>query len=290
MVFVVLAALGAALLNAGSAVMQRRVTGQVNPRELFRGSILTNVVRQRLWLAGVGLQVAAFFVQAAALHGGSLVVVAPVMTTDLLFMLLLIHFVLGNRIQRTGWFAMAAVALGIAGLLAAAQPQGGHVPPGFGSWIPVFAAIGAVVVIGAVVMRSTASSVVRAAVGGVAAGAHFGLTAAVTKLVLEQLHNGFGQEFLHWPLYALIVIGLTSALSMQSMYGAGSLAVSQPALEITEALQGVLIGVWIFGDHVHASPSALAVEAASALVLAMGIILLGRTDEIRRPHLVEAAG
>lgn len=281
-------ALLAAVLNAGSAVMQRRVTGQVDARELFRSSILKNVMHKRLWLGGIALQVAAFFAQAAGLHSGSLVVVAPVMTTDLLFMLIIIHFVLGIRIQRTGWVAMAAVAAGLAGLLAAAQPHGGQVPTKFTDWIIVFIVIGTVIVAGAVTMRTVRSSVVRAAVGGITAGAHFSLTSAMTKLVLEQLQHGAGQEFVHWPLYALIIVGVTSALSMQSMYGAGSLAISQPAIEITEALQGVMIGVWIFGDSVRHSPGALAIEAASGLVLALGIIMLGRTEEIRKPILAKA--
>lgn len=266
--------------------MQRRVTGQVDAKELFRGSILRNVVRKRLWLGGVVLQVAAFFAQAVALHNGSLVMVEPLMTTDLIFMLVIIHFYLGNRIQKSGWIAMIAVAAGLSGLLAAAEPHGGHTPIGISNWIIVFAAIGTAIVVGANITRSASSSGRRAAIGGITAGAHFGLTAAMTKLVIEQFHLGFGQEFLHWPLYALIVIGVSSAISMQSMYGAGSLAVSQPALEIAEALQGVLIGVWVFGDSINTSAAALAVEAVSALVLALGIIMLGRADDMHKPGLM----
>lgn len=286
----VAAALFAAFLNASSAVMQRRATGQVDAKQLFRGSILKNVIKNRLWLGGVALQVCGFFAQAVALSNGSLVVVAPLMTTDLLFLLLLIHFGLGIRIRRDGWLAMLAVALGLSGLLAAAQPSGGHTPVELSVWLVVFAAIGTVVVCGAITMRRVRSDALRAAIGGITAGAHFGLTAAVTKLVLEQLQQyGPWHEFVNWPLYALIIVGVSSALSMQSMYAAGSLAISQPALEITEALQGVLIGVWVFGDSVQHSSGALAFEAASAFVLAIGIIVLARVEQIRRPSLSQAS-
>lgn len=284
MVWVIIASLGAALLNAGSAVMQRRVTGQVEAKDLFRGSILRNVVRERLWLGGVALQVAAFFAQAAALHNGSLVVVAPIMTMDLVFLLLLIHFVLHIRIPRAGWISMIVVALGLSGLLAAARPEGGQVPIDFSVWLIVFVVIGSAIVAGAIATRKLKSPAARAAVSGITAGAHFGLTAAVIKLVLEVLQqHGAIQEFAHWPLYALIVVGLTSAVSMQSMYGAGSLAISQPALEITETVQGILIGVMVFGDSVHRSPLALAFEAGSACLLGAGIVLLARIEEIRKP-------
>lgn len=286
MVLVIFAALFASFLYATSAVMQRRATGQVDAKDLFRGSILRNVIKKPLWLGGIALQVAGFFAQAAALHSGSLVVVAPLMTTDLIFMLILIHFLIGNRIHRSGWLAMIAVALGIAGLLAAAQPRGGQVPLGVEHWVVVFVAIGSVIVIGAIIMRAASSSIFRAAVGGITAGAHFGLTAAVTKLVLEQSHHGFIEEFSHWPLYALIIVGVSSAISMQSMYGAGSLAVSQPALELTEALQGILIGALVFNESMNTSPPALIFEAVSALVLGWGIIMLGKSREIRQPSMV----
>lgn len=286
MVLVITAALLASFLYAASAVMQRRVTGQVDAKELFRSSILRSVIKKPLWLDGIALQIAGFFAQAAALHSGSLVVVAPLMTTDLIFMLIIIHYMLGNRIHRSGWLAMMAVALGIAGLLAAARPRGGHVPLEIEHWIVVFVAVGSVIITGAIIMRTVSSSLFRAAVGGITAGAHFGLTSAVTKLVLEQSHQGFIHEFAHWPLYALIIVGVSSAISMQSMYGAGSLAVSQPALEITEAVQGILIGALVFSESINTSPRALILEGASALVLGWGIIMLGKSREIRQPSLV----
>jgi len=92
MALAIIFALLSANLNALSAVLQRRATGQVHARDLFRRRILTVVLRNKLWLAGVGMQVAGWFAQAIALHNGSLVLVEPLLITDILFLLVYLHF------------------------------------------------------------------------------------------------------------------------------------------------------------------------------------------------------
>ncbi|HSX37053.1 MAG TPA: DMT family transporter [Patescibacteria group bacterium] len=276
---VVSAAIFSAFLDASAAVLQRRATGQIAARELFRGSILAAAIKHRLWVAGVFVQILAFFVQAIALANGPLVVVAPLLTTDLVFLLLLIHFGLGLRVRRRAWLAMLALALGLSGLLVATNPRGGHIPVNGWLWLLTFFIVGTVIAVGAFAMRHTRSIHIRAVIGGVTAGAHFGLTAAVTKLVLQQLQYGVWHEFASWELYALIIIGVSSVLTMQSMYGSGPLAITQPALEITVTLQGILIGIFLFGDHVNGSTGSLAITFGSALLLALGIIFLGNADQ-----------
>ena len=280
-VIAVIFALLSAALDALGAVFQRRATGQVEARHLFRAHIIRMVLRHKLWLTGVGLNVVGFFALAIALHSGSLVLVQPLLITDILFLFLFIHFGLK---QRFGWREVIAASMLVAGLsvlLVVARPRGGTVRAELGPWLIAFLVVAGLIIAGAIGMRRATYVPLRAAIGGVTAGLHYTFMSAFAKLVIEQLQYGFWHEFLNWPLYGLIIVGVTSALSMQSMYGSGPLTITQPALEITEAVAGISTGVLLFGDFVNHSAGDLAIESAAGLVAAGGIVLLAGSNRLR---------
>lgn len=281
LILAIIFALLASLLNASSAVMQRHATGQVPPNHLFRTRILREVITRKLWLGGVGLQVLAFLALAAALANGPLVLVVPLSTVSLIFMIALLKFVLHIPIGRREWIGVAAISGGVSGLLAVANPRSGQVIAGFWGWIILAGAVAALVIFGAILMRSVKSANVRGAIGGFVAGLHFAFTNAVTKLVVGQLHLGIQHAFVSWPLYLLIIVGASSAYSMQSMYGAGPLAFSQPTAEIAEDLSGVAFGLIMFHEMVNTDALSLAVESVCALVLVIGITLLASSQRLR---------
>jgi hypothetical protein len=72
----VLAALGAACSFGFGVALQHRQIQRERGRSPLR--LLSRLARRRLWLAGVGLAVAAYALQAVALAFGPLSVVAPV--------------------------------------------------------------------------------------------------------------------------------------------------------------------------------------------------------------------
>ena len=166
-------------------------------------------------------------------------------------------------------------------LLVTANPHGGDIPVQLSSWVLTIVIIVVIVITGAVFMRKGPAPPLRAAVGGITAGAHFALTAALIKLVMQQWHLGIGHEFVSWPLWGLAIVGITSFLSLQSMYGAGPLAISWPIVEITEAIGGVLIGLTLFGDTVNTAPGLLAAETGGGAILAAGIVLLASSRRLR---------
>jgi drug/metabolite transporter (DMT)-like permease len=278
----ILFALVSVNLNALSAVMQRHATGQVHPSDLFRRRILTKVMRNRLWLGGVGLQVAGFFAQALALHSGSLVLVQPLLITDVIFLLVYLHIFMKAKVGLQGYLGVGLLVAGLTALLVVAQPQSGVRQADTLAWILVVVLVGCIIALAAYIMRRLHNVPLRSLAAGFAAGLHFAFTAALTKLVLLQLHHGVWHTLFSWPLLGLIVFGVSSAITMQSMYGAGPLAITQPALEITEACAGIEFGILLFGDSIHTSILALAAESFSGLVAAAGLILLARNPALRQ--------
>lgn len=282
MALAIIFALLSANLNALSAVLQRRATGQVRAGDLFRRQIVTVVLRNKLWLAGIGLQVAGWFAQAIALHNGSLALVAPLLITDILFLLLYLHFFMQARIGYQGFAGVGLLVVGLSCLLLVANPRNGQVSTNSWPWSLAIGVVGSIIVVTAVVIRRSRHITARSLLAGFAAGLHFSFTAALTKLVLVQLQFGVWHTLITWQLWTLAVIGISSALTMQSMYGAGPLALTQPALEITEALAGIQFGIILFGETINTSVWALAIEAFSGLLAAIGITLLARNHTLQQ--------
>lgn len=76
-----------ALLTAGSnacaAVLQRTAAAQVPPARSMHVSLLADLVRRRVWLAGIGMVAVAAVAQAAALATGPIALVQPVFIVEL---------------------------------------------------------------------------------------------------------------------------------------------------------------------------------------------------------------
>jgi hypothetical protein len=115
---------------------------------------------------------------------------------------------------------------------------------------------------------------------GLAAGAAFGLLAALTKASTHLLGQGAGTFFSSWQPYAMAVVAVGGAIVQQSAFQAGPLPASLPVMDAVEPTIAVCIGVFAFNEHVGTSPLALAVQAAGVAALLYGIVALDRSPVI----------
>jgi drug/metabolite transporter (DMT)-like permease len=281
MKFVIIFSISAAFLNAISVVVQRKVAGKPAANELFRVPFIKNLTLNKLWLVGFGLQVMAFFLQAAALSKGSLIIVEPILTIDLVFILLILHFRYHVRTGLRGWVAVLMVCVGLSGLLASAQPHHGHQRFEFTFWVIAIGSILLLINLAVFIVRRTESSQRRSLIMGVAAGLSFALSAVFTKLTVIRLHFGFLAEFTGWPIYALLLAGILSIIMTQNTYGAGPVVISQPTMEITEPIISIVMAMLLFGDTIDLHPTAIMLEAVTGLLACVGIWLLGRSDSMQ---------
>jgi hypothetical protein len=86
---------------------------------------------------------------------------------------------------------------------------------------------------------------------GVAAGAAFGLTAALIKGVTQAFSQGFTVLLTSWQLYAMIAAGALSLFLVQSAMNAGRLLAAQPGLTLADPVVSILWGVLVFREHVR---------------------------------------
>jgi drug/metabolite transporter (DMT)-like permease len=283
--FVALISIAAAFSNALSGVFQRIVAGTPSPNNLFSLRFIEELVKHKLWVAGFAFDILGFLLQAVALNQGSIVIVEAVMTTDLIFILLLLNYRHKVGAGWREWGGVVGICLGLSGLLLAAHPRGGHLNFNPVNWIVLSVIVGIIIVATVLFTRRIGNSLVRAGITGIATGLNFALTAGLVKLAVRQLHHGLPYLLSHWVIYAVIISAIVSFFMIQNTYGAGSLAISQPALEIVEPIAGAFIGLILFGDTINLSPLALAGEVISSLALGVGVVLLGSSKKILQSKL-----
>ena len=80
-------ALLAGLSYAGASVLQQRVASEQRPELSLRPALLLARRRRALWLLGIALDIGAYGLEAGALATGTVVTVAPLLVSGLLFAL-----------------------------------------------------------------------------------------------------------------------------------------------------------------------------------------------------------
>ena len=107
---ILLAAL-AAFTNAVTSVMQRIGVESAPKSAAMKASLIGHAVKQKIWLIGFALMLVQFGLQATALKHGQLSTVQPVLTTELLFLLLVLAVWFRYRLGMREWLgAVTAVA------------------------------------------------------------------------------------------------------------------------------------------------------------------------------------
>jgi drug/metabolite transporter (DMT)-like permease len=271
----VLAALGAVCsFGVGVALQHRQIQ-----RERGRGplGLLSHLARRRLWLAGTGLAVAAYGLQAVALAFGPLAVVAPVVATDLLFALPIAAMWERRHMRRLEWAGCALVGAGVAAFVMFSPQSAGRSDGPARGWLLAFGAV-ALISAAAAAAAVVGRRATRASLLAIGAGVVFGMTAAVTLSLTRKVRFGDGAAVLaRWQPWALLALGITGLLLSATAYKAGALRASLPIMDTVEPVSGVLIGAVVFGERLATSPGMLVAQVAAATGAVVGIMLLGRS-------------
>lgn len=270
-------ALLAGLSYASAAVLQQRVAAEQPPELSLRPRLLLELVRRPVWLLGIAFDVCAYLLEAGALATGTVVTVAPLLVSGLLFALPLSTIGSPRRVTRREWFPAIAVTGGLAAFVVVGSPEGDRSTASLGAWIAAgtFVALVAGSLV-ALAVRATGSR--RALYLGIATGTIYGLTAVLTKATVDLFDNGVLQVLGHWQLYALLAASLVGLLLNQSAFQAGHVAASLPAIAVTNPVLSSLFAITMFGEHLDASgPLAVTVTAVSILAMAVGTVALARS-------------
>ncbi len=253
------AALLAAAANATASVLQRRAARRTPSEPQERRALISELIRRRVWLAGIGCLVTAFVLQATGLYLGGLSLVQPLLSAELPFTLLIASRLSRNPLGRQAWIAIAA-------------PTPGHTSPRTVAWVVAVVAVG-VLISGLIAVSRWKRGPTRGVLLGTASGAGFALTAALMKAATEKAANGFLGVFASWQLYAMVAAGVGSLLLLQYALQSATLAVTQPALTISDPVASTALGVAMFGERIRLD-GWIVLEMAGIALMLWGAILL----------------
>jgi drug/metabolite transporter (DMT)-like permease len=279
-------ALVAALLFALGTVLQQRA-GLESPSEGASSGLLLRMAKRPVWLAGIAADGLGFVAQATALGIGRLAVVQPLLVASVVFALPLGARFSGQRIRRIDIGAAALVVGALGAFLLIAEPSGGSDDAPLGEWLVVGAAC-ALVCVPLVLLGRVGSPPRRAAMLGTATGVLFALSAALTKVVVDQLGEGVFEIFLSWHLYALVAVGYASMTLNQLALNTGSLAPAVATSLSFDPITSVILGVTLLNESLRTTAlEGVGVVLALAAAL-VGMAILARSQVQAAPAPVSA--
>ena len=273
--------LAAVLLGVGF-VLQQYAAEQEPESRFLRLGILTDLLRKPRWLLGISCMIGGYLVAAWSIDHLELTLVEPLLTTYLVWALVLAVPLSRQAVKATE--VVGAVIL-IAGVtLVSASRSITPIGLDFGSFSHWYAAaIIAGVALVAVVIGHRRTGQVRATLTGLAAGLVFGIQDALTRQTLQSLQGtSWTTLFTHWSTYALVGAGIVGIWLMQNAFSAAPLHASLPAIAAGEPLAGIALGIVVFGDRVQITPGLLAIEAGGIVALIVGVIVVARSPAFTR--------
>jgi len=275
----VLLALAAGLGYAVASVMQHRAARRQPDELVLRPTLLLRLFRDRLWLVGLVVDTAAFGLEIAALHFGHVTLVAPLLVSGLLFVFPLSAAFGGPTARARDWCAMVAVTVGLTAFVVIAQPHGG-IPASTVVWIAAIVVVGAAATV-SVVVGLRIQGARRALAFGIATGLVYGVTAVLTKSVVDQFGTGLTHVLGDWRLYALVAISAIAMLTNQSAFQAGHVAAALPAISVVNPVVACALGVLLLGEGIRArSAPVTAIAVLAVAVMTVGTIVLARSPTV----------
>lgn len=286
---VVAAALAGAVFTAIGIVVRQRATMDVPDDEGVSALMLSTLVRRPLWWAGTGAAVVGYLFQAIALTYGSLLLVAPLLVSALLFALPLSAWLAKRRVTRAEWLWASVLTVALAVFVALARTRPGDYEGSELASVAVAAAT--LVLVGLCVIAAPRFSDWRRAILlAIGVGVMFGVVSVLTKIETHLLAEEGVTRAVRSPVtYLLIAFGVVATLLQQSAFHAGSLKASVPAMLVLEPVVAVMLGQVVLGEHLAVGkPSAAALGAAVA-AMAAATIALGRDEGALEDELEASA-
>jgi drug/metabolite transporter (DMT)-like permease len=277
-----LLAIAAALMIGIGDVLQQRSAQQVTDQPVGTLRLFGRLLRDRLWWAGSLVAGAGFALQAAALGLGSVVLVQALLTTSLLFALVINAQVNHRRITR--WQGIWAVLLtaAVTVVVTVGNPQEGTPRGSLQAWAIVAAVMGSALILCLIGARTFSSSV-KAMLLGLLSGSLWGLFSVLTKGVVDELEHGIPALLRMPEAYVWVVVAIAATAWEQSAFRAGPLTASLPAVTVSEPIVGSVLGIAVLGETLNTNTVGWVAVGVSVAVMATATVALARSQATAIP-------
>jgi drug/metabolite transporter (DMT)-like permease len=274
-------ALVAALASAGGVVLQSRSVRAVGDRSGGVVALFRRLLRIPLWWCGIALAGPVVVVfHTSALHEGTLIEVEAIMVSSLLFALAFGAGLTHQPVSRRDWRSAALVVAGVGISLGSSDPHGDDYTVALGVWLAVGALVVGAVAVLATVARRTRHDNVRAAAWGASAGVLLGTSAVLLKYLSTLFDQGLGTVVSSPALWALLVAELVALVCQQLAFRSGSFAAALAPIVGGNPLIAGAIGVVVFQERFHRTPTDLVVAGIGLVLVGIGIATLAASPMV----------
>ncbi|MFJ2515159.1 DMT family transporter [Streptomyces griseoviridis] len=274
-VLVLVLAVSAACCLGFGFVLQQDAAQRAPLSDFLSPRLLLDLMKVPLWLGGIALMVAGMVLGAIALGQGEISLVEPLLATNLLFALALSRRRTKQSLGRQGWAGLALLTGGVTTFILAGEPRGGHaVTDPVRHWLIIGVMVGIALLLTWYAKRFRLSA--APTLLALAAGLLYGVQDALTRVSGQRFAaGGLAEVLTGWQPYAVLVLGVTGLVLVQSAFETAPLRMSLPALTAAQPLAGIICGVGFLGDRLRTDTGALAWQAAGLAAIVAGIVLLG---------------
>lgn len=291
-VAIVTALLAGASFAAGGVLQQREASARPEG-EVLTFRLLLDLAHDGIWWLGIGFAFLSYVLEAIALSYGPLVLVQPLIVSELLFALPISVRWRGMRMGWREWLGTASVAAGLAVGIACASPGAGRAEAPVAQWALALAVVGGTGAAAVFAGRSTRGPA-RSSLFAVGAALALGTQAALLKSTIVHFEHGLLTALESWQLWGMVAAALIGLLLVQSAYEAGPLASSMPVVDAVQPAVAIVFGISLFHEHIRTGAWLGGIALALAVLFA-GIVVLDtspliqclqraqRGDEGRRP-------
>ena len=285
---IALALLSAAAYNTG-LIQEKRALGRMPALDVRRvPRVIATLLADPAWLAGFALMLLGLACQVIVLTFEPVSVVQPVLASGVALVLVLSRLVLRERLGAVEFRCVAAMAVAVILLAASASGTGSgaghHARPGWMAAVTIpSVVIGLLVAASPLRRRSLSDRAPNAAVCiGIGTGLLYGVAAlAIKRLSGILIHNHGAASIVTGVVsspYLYVLAGCSAAAMLLYQVGLQSCRASilVPVSTVTGSVYFLIVGTWLFHEHLPADPAKLVLRLAAIAVAGLVIITLSR--------------
>lgn len=268
-------AIASALTTAGSTSVQHLAAGQAPDTARGLVGLLRHLITRPWWLIGQLLGVLAFAFHAAALRNGPIALVQPIVICGVVCAVLTRGAIARQWPSRRELGAVLLTGAALAAFLLASHPGEGSRDAFGWPFAALVTGCAALAYLGVALARRCVGSTARGFVLGAVAGVMFGLVAVLLKATtVIGARDGWSGALTTWPIYVLLLVGVSGVAINQLAYRTARLSASMPVLNVVDGAIALSFGYLVFNEVPRHNPVALGIEIATLPALFVGLWIL----------------